>query len=50
MIEQIHAGCGGTIIGLELLSYPPIHQLRCNKCGKVLSETREKIELQEITF
>ena len=40
--------CGGRIIGITLLSSPPIHQLKCEKCGRIASSYREEIRKEVI--
>lgn len=43
-----HKGCRGVVESFSLLSYPPIHIERCNKCGKELSRVKEKITIEEV--
>ncbi len=48
MIEEIHKGCGGTIISGYLACYPPIPFKKCSKCGMTKQGEREKIIKKEI--
>ena len=48
MIEEIHRGCGGTIIHGSYTSYPEIPFKRCNKCGMEERGERPQITREEV--
>lgn len=48
--QEIHAGCGGTIVSGYYATCPPIPYKECQKCGKKVEGERPKIIQKEISL